>query len=81
VATVEEVGEGLVVVGVLQRPPDRPKLSLLYGTVSQTAGALSVSESRTSPSPHGSCPFKNKHTKEKQVRNKVHEFAVHCAQP
>jgi hypothetical protein len=26
-----------------------------------------MSESRTSPSPHGSCPFKNKHTKEKQV--------------
>jgi len=68
-AIVEEVGEGLmvVVVGVLQQPPDRPKLSQLYGIVLQTAGALSMPESRTSPSPHGSCPFKNKHTKEKQV--------------
>ena len=76
-AIVEEVEEGLmvVVVGVLQQSPDRSKLSLLYGIVLQTAGALSRSESRTSPSPHGSCPLKNNHTNEKQVNNEVHVFA------
>jgi hypothetical protein len=47
-----------VEVGVLQQTPDHSKLSRLCGIVLQTVGVLSMSESRTSPSPRESCPFK-----------------------
>jgi hypothetical protein len=79
-ATLEGVEERMVEVGVLQQSLDHSKLSQLCGTVLHTVAVLSMSESRTSPSPHGSYPFKtNTKGKMKKVK-KTLDLVFHCFQ-